>query len=147
MDIPAQLIAAKNDAQITLMALPGVVGVSIGMREANGELFDELAVRVLVADAFAVPAGIPDTIGGVGVSIVEAHVEPCALPPPDTARYPQIMGGIQITLPSKGAGTLGCVVQDANTGELLGLSCYHVAGDPNNTFPNTIWQPTNHRWP
>jgi hypothetical protein len=143
MDIPLELIAAKNDAQLALMALPGVVGVSIGMREANGELFDELAIRVLITDASAVPAGIPDTIGGVGVSIVEAHIELCALPQPDTSRYPQIAGGIQITSPSIGSGTLGCIVQDANTGELFGLSCYHVVGNPNNTFPNTIWQPTN----
>src|SRR4051812_33518363 len=102
MDIPLELIAAKNDAQLALMALPGVVGVSIGMREANGELFDELAIRVLITDASAVPAGIPDTIGGVGVSIVEAHIELCALPQPDTSRYPQIAGGIQITSPSIG---------------------------------------------
>jgi hypothetical protein len=85
MDIPPELVSAKNLAETSLMALPGVVGVGIGMREANGELFDELAVRVLVDDASQIPPGIPEAVGGVDVCIIEARIEPCAAP--DTSRY------------------------------------------------------------
>jgi hypothetical protein len=143
MDIPPDLLAAANAAEPALTALPGVVAVGVGLREENGQIFtDQLAVRVLVKDAAAVPAGIPETIGGVSVCIVEANFQPCSNGLPDTKRYAQIAGGIRIECLLTGNGTLGCVVKDANTGELLGLSCYHVAGDPNNSFPNTIWQPT-----
>lgn len=139
MEIPPELIAAKKLAEWAILALPGVVGVGIGMREENGVLFDELAIRVYVADISRVPAGIPREVGGIGVSIIEAIIEPCVLP--DDSRYNPIVGGIKIIKPMRGAGTLGVVAQDSTTGELLGLSCFHVVGDVNAHFPDTIWQP------
>ncbi len=139
MIIPPELIAAKNLVQWTILALPGVVGIGIGLREENGVLFDELAIRIDVSDKSQVPAGIPEEVGGVGVSIIETVIEPCALP--DESRYNPIVGGIKIVKPSRGNGTLGAVVQDSATGELLGLSCFHVVGDVNANFPDTIWQP------
>ena len=138
MEIPPELLAAKAAIEWFLLALPGVVGVGIGLREENGELFEELAVRVYVADGSAIPAGIPDSVGGIGVCIVEGGVEPIA---EDAARYDPLVGGIRIAQPSRGAGTLGAIVQDAATGELLGLSCFHVVGDTSAVFPHTIWQP------
>lgn len=74
--------------------MPGVLG--IGLREENGKLFDELAIRIYVDD------------------------------------FSQISVGI---------GTRGTVVQDSETGEPLGLSCYHVVGDKNTIFSDSIWQP------
>jgi hypothetical protein len=38
---------------------------------------------------------------------------------------------------------LGSIVQDSMTGELLGLSAFHVAGDGQDAFPFTLWQPDN----
>lgn len=138
MDISPELVAAKELAQWSILALPGVVGVGIGMREENGELFDEVAVRVHVADRNLIPSGIPEVVGGVGVCIVETLIEPVVQ---DSNRYNPLAGGIQIEKPLRGAGTLGTVVQDSTTGELLGLSCFHVVGDKNAVFPDTIWQP------
>jgi hypothetical protein len=138
MEIPPELVAAKDLVQWSILALPGVVGVGIGMREENGVLFDELAVRVHVVDRSSIPFGIPEVVGGVGVCIVEGVFEPVVQ---DDARYNPLVGGIQIAKPSRGSGTLGAVVQDSSTGELLGLSCFHVVGDTNNVFPDTIWQP------
>jgi hypothetical protein len=137
MDISRELIAAKDLVQWSILALPGVVGIGIGMREANGELFDEVAVRIYVADKNSVPLSIPEAIGGVDVCIVEALIEPATQ---DDNRYNPLAGGIQIAKP-RGSGTLGAVVQDSNTGELIGLSCFHVVGDANAVFPDTIWQP------
>lgn len=140
MDIPPELVDAKHAAEWTLLAIPGVVGIGLGMREEDGELFDELAVRILVDDATAVPPGLPEEIGGVAVCIIEEQVVPCSFP--DTARYDPLLGGVMITSPLRGSGTFGAIVEDTTTGEPLGLSCYHVVGDTGQVFPNTIWQPT-----
>jgi hypothetical protein len=138
MEIPPELVAAKAAVEWPILALPGVVGVGIGMREENGILIEELAVRVYVADRFAIPAGIPEVVAGVGVCIVEGVVKPSV---EDHTRYDPLVGGIRIAKPLRGAGSLGAVVQDSSTGELLGLSCFHVVGDTNAIFPDTIWQP------
>jgi hypothetical protein len=138
MEIPSELIAAKKLAEWGILALPGVVGIGIGMREENDEFFDELAVRVYVADKSSIPLGIPEVIGGVGVCIVEALIEPIAQ---DDGHYNPLVGGIKIEKPSKGFGTLGAIVQDSTTGELIGLSNYHVVGNIGAIFPDTIWQP------
>jgi len=50
MIIPPELIAAKNLVQWNILALPGVVGIGIGLREENGVLFNELAIRIDVSD-------------------------------------------------------------------------------------------------
>jgi hypothetical protein len=65
-------------------------------------------------------------------------VVPCA----DEVRYPQLKGGIKISHPSqRGPGTLGAIVQDNATGELLGLSAQHVVGDRGGSLPQVVWQP------
>lgn len=135
MDIPEELIQAKALVEFGLLALPGVVGVGLGLREENGEFFDELAVRILVKDASQVPDGLPDEIAGVQVCIIERVYEPLALP--DAARYPELRGGIRIESPARGFGTMGALVMDAATGEILGLSNFHVT----DTVGTQIWQP------
>ena len=104
MEVTPELVAAKELIQWSLLALPGVVGIGIGMREANGELFDEVAVRIYVADKNSVPLGIPETIGGVGVCMVEALIEPATQ---DDNRYNPIVGGIQIAKLSRGCSCSG----------------------------------------
>lgn len=136
MDIPDELVEAKKAVELELLGLPGLVGIGLGMREADGEFFDELAVRVLVEDATNVPPGLPDEIGGVSLCIIERQIEPCGFP--DTARYDELMGGVRVSQPLRGAGTLGALVEDVNTGETLGLSCYHVVGDPGQ---DSVYQP------
>jgi hypothetical protein len=74
-----------------------------------------------------VPPGLPDEIGG-GVCVIERQIEPCSFP--DVARYDDLMGGVRVSQPLHGVGTLGALVEDVNTGETPGLSCYHVVGDP-----------------
>lgn len=137
MDIPDALVEAKKAVELDLLGLPGLVGIGLGMREADGEFFDELAVRIFVEDATNVPPGLPDEIGGIGVCIIERQIEPCGFP--DTARYDDLMGGVRVSQPLRGAGTLGALVEDVNTGETLGLSCYHVIGDPGQ---DSVYQPS-----
>jgi hypothetical protein len=141
MEIPNELIEAKAAVELGLLSLPGVVGVGLGAREENEEFFDELALRILVEDANQVPAGLPDEIAGVAICIVERQYEPIAFP--DLARYPELRGGIKIEKPTQGTGTMGALVQDSTTGDIVGLSCFHVVGPPGDQFPHQIWQPKN----
>ena len=142
MEIPPELVAAKNAVEPALLAVPGVVGVGLGFREENGQLFDDqLAVRIHIADGIPVPPGIPGEIGGVAVSIIPGTITPCAAP--DTTRYAELGGGIEVTKPSRGFGTMGAIVRDVGTGQLLGLSCFHVVGGTGDVFPDTIWQATH----
>ncbi|MFJ7906667.1 hypothetical protein [Kitasatospora sp. NPDC096204] len=134
MDIPQELIDAVDAVAPGLIAIPGVTGVGLGFREENGEFFDELAARVLVADASEVPAGVPDSIAGLPVCVVEFMVEP--LFAPDTTRYDDLPGGAQIQPAPGASGTLGAIVQDGS-GTEVGLTCHHVSGDPG----TTVWQP------
>jgi hypothetical protein len=134
VEIPLQLIEDVEAVAPELISMSGVTGVGLGFREENGEFFDELAVRLLVADASDVPAGISEEIAGVPVCVVEFPVEPLFVP--DTARYQDLLGGTQIQPAPLGSGTLGAIVQDANGGR-VGLTCHHVVGDPG----TTVWQP------
>jgi hypothetical protein len=143
MDVPPEVLAAKNEAEMFLLSLPGVVGVGVGLREENEEVFDELAIRILVEDAEQIPDGLPSELAGVGVCVIETRIQPCSIP--DVARHNELRGGIKILQPSQpfGTGTLGAVVQDNETGELLGLTCFHVTGVPFQNFPDVIWQPSH----
>ncbi|MFC5740782.1 hypothetical protein [Dyella tabacisoli] len=134
MDIPEELIQAKAQVEFGLLALPGVVGIGLGAREENGEFSDELAVRILVEDASRVPDGLPSEIAGVAVCIIERVYEPVAFP--DVDRYPELRGGIRIESQARGFGTMGALVMDTATGEILGLSNFHVTGP----VGTQIWQ-------
>ncbi|MFU2017694.1 hypothetical protein ACM6Q7_21960 [Peribacillus butanolivorans] len=145
MEITPELIAAVELAKWPILALPGVVGIGIGIREENGVLFDdELAIRVHVSDISKVPPGIPEVVGSVVVCIIESNFKPyeeeCCLSEvsEDISHQKKIVGGIRIINPNAtGAGTLGAVVKDSETGELLGLSNAHVVKMVN----DMIWQP------
>ncbi len=135
MDIPEEVVQAKALIEFGLLALPGIVGVGLGAREENGQFFDELAVRILVEDAAQVPDGVPEEVAGVQVCVIERVYDPLGLP--DDARYPQLRGGIRIESPTRGFGTMGALVEDSTTGEILGLSNFHVTGP----VGTRIWQP------
>ena len=64
----AEKVLASNEAK--LMALPGVVGVGMGLTETG----DQPAIHVFVntrASRGTIPAGIPKEIDGVRVRIIE----------------------------------------------------------------------------
>jgi len=132
-DISPDLIEAVDPIAAAMMSLPGVTGVGLGFREEDGEFFDELAVRVLVADASAVPPDLVPDIAGVPVCVVEFPVEP--LFSPDTTRYTDIPGGAQIQQAPGASGTLGAFATDSS-GNTVALTCHHVAGNPG----TTVWQ-------
>jgi hypothetical protein len=148
MEITDEQIAAKDEAQIKLLEMPGVTGVGIGMAEENGELFEEdLAIRVYVENGEEVPGGIPPQIEGIPVCVVELVLEPYA---EDLTRYDTLKGGIRIGHPSFGGSTMASVVKEIREdGEEVyyGLAAKHGVGtgidqwgNPE-IFPHCVWQP------
>lgn len=135
------LIAAVKQVELGLLALPGINGVGVGLREADGRIGSDIAVKILVEDAQDLPPGLPSSIAGTDVCIVERRYVP--LVNPDRRRYQQLRGGICIEHPDFGLGTMGAIVQDltvVGATARLGLSCFHVAGGPGSAFPQTVWQ-------
>jgi hypothetical protein len=92
VDIPPELVEAKAAVKLGLLSLPGVVGVGLGVREANEEFFDELAVRILVEDAGQVPAGVPPRSSVSRSASSSDTCVPLSLPHFD--RYQPLCGGI-----------------------------------------------------
>ena|SRR6266508_6419 len=95
------------------------------MREADGEFFDELAVRVFVEDASAVPAGIRQEIGGVAICIVERQFQPAA----DTARYNDLRGGAHRAAVAR-LRYARCAGLGQPQQPSAGLTAQHVVRDP-----------------
>lgn len=155
MNVPEELLTAKDALAATLSAaspfLPGVLGVDVGLRQEGVELTDELVIRVLVADAEAVPAFLDEQIAAVGfpVAIVEREMTPLV----DTAPHVPLLGGITIrathggAMISRGAGTLGGFATDTMFGGLVGVSCAHVIAESDQGVQqgDPIYQPDTNR--
>jgi hypothetical protein len=109
VEIPEEVLASVEAVELPLASLPGVNGAGVGMRESEGELFDELAIRILVDDLSDVPAGLPDQIEGVEVSSSSGGTCRSA---PDLNRYKELRDGIHIRHPRHRNGTLGAIVQE-----------------------------------
>ena len=137
-----------------LLALPGVVHVSVGLKETNGRITDQLCVRVYVkekkergtlSNRELVPAevnGIPTDVNSVGEFEFSE----------DNARYRPIMGGIQITnriiiLNDTGEGTqisrgtLGCIAEDTTDDAPVILSNWHVLYGTSGHTGDKVYQP------
>jgi hypothetical protein len=137
-----------------LLSIPGVIHVSVGLKEKSGQVTDELCIRVYVGekkDSENVPAaelvpieidGIPTDVNMVGEFEFQS----------DNTRYRPIKGGIQITnriiaLNDKGTrtqisrGTLGCVAIDNTDNAPVLLSNWHVLFANTGTVGSRIFQP------
>lgn len=139
----------------TLRALPNVIHVSVGLKEATHRLItDRLCIRVYVRDkkplaelapVQCVPAeinGVPTDVNAVPVLGFQA----------DNTRYRPIKGGIQIsngwididppgTPPRVTAGTLGCIAVDNTDDDEMFLSAQHVLLANSVGSGDAIYQP------
>lgn len=67
MDIPPDLVVAKDAVELGLLSLPGVVGVGLGAREENEEFF------AFAPDGkFAAMSLISNVESALGISVVWA---------------------------------------------------------------------------
>ncbi|CAN5158255.1 hypothetical protein BH23BAC1_BH23BAC1_26920 [soil metagenome] len=125
-----------------LKQIPGVVHVSVGLKQIHGVATDEFSIRIYVdkkkkkAD---LPQDqlIPPIINGVKTDINEIDI---ARPLLDTAKYRPVKGGIQITNGINGNGTLGCFATRNSDGTDVLLTNHHVIGG---TAGTSVFQPTN----
>jgi hypothetical protein len=148
MDVPQEMVQALEDNRDGVLSIDGVRGLEIGLDESG----EGLAFRILVPDPSSPPGDLPQSIGNYPVLVIAG--DPTVGGLPDLASYDPVVGGIEVCrttgTPVVGAiqlgpGTLACIVRDAGTEELRGLSCAHVlCGDvPSGGFAvgDTIDQP------
>ncbi|HHY94922.1 MAG TPA: hypothetical protein GX513_07920 [Firmicutes bacterium] len=112
-----------------LLGLNNVVGVGVGLKEVKGENTGQLGVTVLVRQKLPpdnIPRRhqVPFRLRDVPTDVVE--VGDLTLLMSRTDRIRPLVAGISIGHYRGGAGTLGAVVRDRRTGELMILSNNHV---------------------
>jgi hypothetical protein len=142
-------------AEDRLRAIPGVIHVSVGLRERGGTVTDEHAIRVYVREkqplGQVVPAErIPAEIDGVAtdVNVVGGEFRFAS----DNARYRPLVGGVQITNriidfndtmtgTQLHRGTLGCFATRTSDGSQVLLSNWHVLAAGGGRNGDRIYQP------
>lgn len=139
---PRAIRQAKKRAESRLLRRSGVIGVDIGYKIKEGRKTRSLAIRVLVREKKNVPPGemIPKQVGGFPTDVIErGEYKPQA----DLARYNPLLGGCSIGLCRlTSSGTMGCLVIDDETGDVMGLTNWHViVADEDSATGDTIAQP------
>jgi len=141
----AQVKRAQVRHQATLLALPNVIGVGIGLKAVGGRRTEKLCLSVLVqrkvpGAALEAEALIPDDVEGVPTDVIEAgEVRALAA---RTSRLRPAPGGVSLGHVLVTAGTFGCVVRDRLSGDALILSNNHVLANSNRADPgDAILQP------
>jgi hypothetical protein len=129
-----------DGAEAELRAIPGVVHVSVGLKQINGNATDDFSIRVYVdkkRDLGVVPENerIPKRIQGVPTDVNQVEVRtPCV----NSAKFRPVTGGVQISDNTARAGTLGCLATDKADGKPILLTCHHVIGG---TSGDPVFQP------
>jgi hypothetical protein len=135
----------KEAHEESLLAKPNVVGVGVGLKETNGRLLDEIAVKVLVTQklpraGLSARAIVPEQVNGVETDVMQVGVIRALQERTD--RWRPAPGGVSIGHYQITAGTLGCVVRDRSTGDRLILSNNHVLANSNDAqLGDPILQP------
>jgi hypothetical protein len=135
-----RLIPVRDRFQDDLLAIPGVTGVGVGLKEIGGEQQPTPAILVFVKRKGQYRPGdeIPRTVGDVPTDVIEAdfklreRASGVASAPPapmiDKTRYNPCQGGACIA-PARFTtwyGSLGLLVTDTSSRAQLWLSAYHV---------------------
>ncbi len=124
----------KERHEASMMAKKNVVGLGIGYKQTKGVKTDRLALVVMVSKKVAAEVlregdVIPAEIEGVTTDVIEVG-EIVALQA-RTDRWRPAPGGVSIGHFKITAGTLGALVRDAETDEILILSNNHVMANSN----------------
>lgn len=133
----------------------GVTAVDLGFKWSQGEMTGTLSIRVHVEkkkdiSELSEDELFPKEVEGIPVDVIEATYAPQALvdAKPEAAaegrgkRWDEIPIGVSIGSKYSTAGTLGAKVNDAETGDEMILSNWHVlAGRKDVEAGLAIWQP------
>jgi len=137
--------AVKEKHAAKIMAKENVVGVGVGYKETKGVKTDRMALVVMVKKKVSIQElkkgdVIPGEIEGVVTDVIEVG-EIVALQA-RTDRWRPAPGGVSIGHYKITAGTLGVLVRDVQTDEILILSNNHVMANSNDaTSGDPILQP------
>jgi hypothetical protein len=140
--------AVKEKHGAAIMAKENVVGVGVGYKETKGVKTDRLSLVVMVRKKVSVEGlkerdVIPAEIEGVITDVIEVG-EIVALQA-RTDRWRPAPGGVSIGHYKITAGTLGVLVRDTETNEILILSNNHVMANSNDANQgDPILQPGPH---
>ncbi len=138
----------KEKHEPSIMARKNVVGLGVGYKETKGVKTDRMALVVMVTkkvSAQELKKGdlIPAEVEGVITDVIEVG-EIIALQT-RTDRWRPAPGGVSIGHYKITAGTLGVLVRDVETNEILILSNNHVMANSNDaTQGDPILQPGPH---
>jgi hypothetical protein len=139
--VPDEAFAALDALRSTLEGmLPQGFGLGVGLKEVGGEITDRLALvvylpRKLPFDEVPDTQVIPTEFLGFETDIVERHWQIVE----DGLFYSPVVGGVQVghslltphpdgsVSSGTATGTLGAIVRRRGNGQLMGLTCCHVA--------------------
>jgi len=146
-----QIRVVKDKHGAAIMAKKNVVGMGIGYKEMKGIKTDRMALVVMVRKKVSVEQlkekdVLPAEIEGVITDVIEVG-EVVALQA-RTDRWRPAPGGVSIGHYKITAGTLGVLVRDEETDEILILSNNHVMANSNGaTQGDPILQPVHATFP
>lgn len=147
MSTPDQAMQAQREHEHDLLIKPNVVGVGVGFKEEKGEKNGDVALVVLVEQkkplaALAPNEIVPPEIDGMITDVYEVGFLRALQSPRERFR-PIIPSGVSIGHYKVTAGTLGTVVKDKTSGDLLLLSNNHVFAYSNEAqIGDAILQPS-----
>src|SRR5256885_6502098 len=143
-----------SGAEKRLRAIPGVVHVSVGLKETAGQATGGHAIRVYVKekipeDKLSSAERIPREIDGVATDVNATQRFDFAR---DSTRYRPVKGGIMITNriialnaagtgTKMGIGTFGCTAKRTSDSSIVLLSNWHVLTDNGAVNGDPIFQP------
>ena len=151
----AKAEAALESVREEWLGREGVTAIDLGFKWRQGQMTDELAVRVHVVKKkteIELSAGelFPKAIQGIPVDVIEASYAPQTLANsrPEAAiegrgrRFDVAPLGVSIGCRYSTAGTLGAKVIDRKSGREMILSNWHVLASRRNVEPDLpAWQP------
>ncbi|GAB2907396.1 chymotrypsin family serine protease [Streptomyces mayteni] len=149
MPASPELLAVKQALEAQIFSFDEVTGIDIGYRDEEAADPEDLAIRIFVRDADAVPPALDVVLGQfpVPLVIVQRTFESLGTLP-DTSRHRPLEGGVSVVsdrgLANGVAGTLGALARTTETDPplLVGLSNHHVlAVDSARQFGDAVMQP------
>ena len=133
MQIPPEVVAAKEALEDVWLEQGLVTGIDFGVRDEEEPNPEDLALRIFVSDASNVPIEVTTAMQAFPFPVVVIQRRFRMTQLPDLQPYRPVAGGVS-TGPSRllnggrfSSGTLGAIVTDPlDPTLLLGLSNYHV---------------------
>lgn len=148
MALPEQAIQAQSLHQNSLLQKANVVGVGVGYKEQKGDTNGDLALVVLVEQkkplaALSAEDLVPPEVEGIKTDVYEVgYLRALNSMNPRQSFRPIIPNGVSVSHYKVTAGTLGTIVHDRVSDDLLLLSNNHVFANSNDAdIGDPILQP------